>query len=207
MARTSPPGRPTGCRYPEHAGPGERRSAAGGTRRRERTGSRLEPANTARRARGVPSEKRAPKERILQVLVIDDEPDILALCRITLARDGHTVLEAARADEGLKLALAERPDLIVLDIMLPYRDGFSLLEELVSDPITQDVPVVLLTAKTRPQDRARAWESGASGYVTKPFTPATLNETVRLVASMSPQERSVVRDQALSALDPALPRD
>jgi DNA-binding response OmpR family regulator len=155
----------------------------------------------------VPSEKRAPKERILQVLVIDDEPDILALCRITLARGGHTVLEAATADEGLKLALAERPDLIVLDIMLPYRDGFSLLEELVSDPITHDVPVVLLTAKTRPQDRARAWESGASGYVTKPFTPATLNETVRLVASMSPEERSAVRDQALSALDPALPRD
>lgn len=164
--------------------------------------TRAAPASTR-----VPSEKRAPKERILRVLVIDDEPDILALCRITLARDGHTVLEAPTADEGLKLALADRPDLIVLDIMLPNRDGFSLLDELVSGPTTHDVPVVLLTAKTRPQDRARAWESGASGYVTKPFTPATLNETVRLVARMSPQERTAVRDQALSALDPALPRE
>ena len=172
-----------------------------------RTRARGSSTGTRRRRAEVASEKREAKEPILQILVIDDEPDILALCRITLARGGHTVLEAATADEGLKLALAERPDLIVLDIMLPNRDGFSLLEELVSDPITHDVPVVLLTAKTRPQDRARAWGSGASGYVTKPFTPATLNETVRLVASMSPQERSAVRDQALSALDPALPRD
>jgi DNA-binding response OmpR family regulator len=147
------------------------------------------------------------KEPVLHVLVIDDEPDILALCRVTLSRDGHTVLEAATADAGLKLALAERPDLIVLDIMLPNRDGFSLLEELMSTPVTHDVPVVLLTAKTRPQDRARGWGSGASGYITKPFAPATLNETVRLVARMSPEERSAVRDQALSALDPALPRD
>lgn len=117
------------------------------------------------------------------------------------------MLEAATADAGLTLALAERPDLVVLDIMLPNRDGFSLLEELVSTPATRDVPVVLLTARTRAQDRARAWGSGASGYVTKPFTPATLNETVRLVARMSPEERSAVRHQALSALDPALPRD
>ena len=153
------------------------------------------------------SENDHGREPILHVLVIDDEPDILALCRVTLARDGHTVLEAATADAGLKLAIAERPDLIVLDIMLPNRDGFSLLEELVSRQDTSDVPVVLLTAKTRPQDRAKAWGSGASGYVTKPFTPATLNETVRLVGGMSPNERSAVRDQALSALDPGLPRD
>jgi DNA-binding response OmpR family regulator len=111
------------------------------------------------------------------------------------AADTHT-----RGPPGLVLALGERPDLIVLDIMLPNRDGFSLLEELVSTPLTRDVPVVLLAAKTRPQDRARAWGCGASGYITKPFTPATLSETVRLVARMSPEERSAVRDQALTAL-------
>lgn len=143
----------------------------------------------------------------MRVLVIDDEPDIVALCRITLARDGHEVLEAANADDGLRIAHDERPDLIVLDIMLPNRDGFDLLEELVATAETRDIPVVLMTAKTRPQDRARGWGSGASGYVTKPFTPATLNETVRLVARMSPEERSSVRDQALSALDPALDPD
>jgi DNA-binding response OmpR family regulator len=134
--------------------------------------------------------------------VIDDEQDILALCRITLAHAGHEVLEAPDADEGLKLALRERPDLILLDVMLPRRDGFSLLDELTSTPSTAAIPIVMLTARARRQDRARGWSAGASGYVTKPFTPATLNETVRLVATMSPQERDAVRAQALNAVDP-----
>ncbi len=140
----------------------------------------------------------------MRVLVIDDEPDILGLCGVMLAHDGHEVLEALTADAGLKLALEESPDLIVLDIMLPHRGGFSLLEELVSTPATREIPVVLLTALIGPQDRARGWGSGASGYITKPFTPAMLNETVRVVARMSPEERQKVRDQALSALDPML---
>lgn len=149
-------------------------------------------------------ERLEERERTLHVLVIDDEEDIRALCRVTLARDGHDVRVAATADEGLRMALDERPDLIVLDVMLPSRDGFSLLDELVASGATREIPVVLLTARTRPQDRARAWGSGASGYVTKPFTPATLNETVRLVGRMTPEERSTVRHHALSALDPSL---
>jgi len=126
------------------------------------------------------------------------------LCGVTLTYDGHEVLEAPTADAGLKLALEERPDLIVLDIMLPHRGGFSLLEELVATPATREIPVILLTALIGPQDRARGWGSGASGYITKPFTPAVLNETVRVVARMLPEERQRVRDQALSALDPML---
>ena len=139
--------------------------------------------------------------------MIDDEPDILALCRVTLARDGNEVLEAANAEEGLRQVHEGSPDLIVLDVMLPHRDGFSVLEELVAAPETQGIPVVLLTARNRPEDRARGWGIGASGYVTKPFTPATLNETVRIVANMTPEERNTVRGQALSALDPALSGD
>ncbi len=136
---------------------GEWRSAAGGTARAgSGAGRELPSTDHRRREQRVPSENDHGREPILHILVIDDEPDILALCRVTLARDGHTVLEAATADAGLKLAIAERPDLIVLDIMLPNRDGFSLLEELAADPDTRDVPVVLLTAKTRPQDRAKA---------------------------------------------------
>ena len=140
----------------------------------------------------------------MRVLVIDDEPDILGLCSVMLAHDGHQVLEATTADSGLRIALEESPDLIVLDLMLPNRDGFSLLEELVATPATREIPVILLTARVAPQDRARGWGSGASGYITKPFTPAMLNETVRVVARMSPEERQRVRDQALSALDPVL---
>jgi DNA-binding response OmpR family regulator len=140
-------------------------------------------------------------------LVIDDEQDILALCGITLTHAGHEVLEACDADEGMRLAREERPDLILLDVMLPRRDGFSLLEQLVATAATAEIPVVMLTARSRPQDRARGWGAGASGYVTKPFTPATLNETVRVVAGMSTQERAAVRAQALSAVDPAMHLD
>jgi two-component system, OmpR family, alkaline phosphatase synthesis response regulator PhoP len=147
------------------------------------------------------------KERPLRVLVIDDEQDILALCGITLAHAGHDVLQACDADEGMRLARDERPDLILLDVMLPRRDGFSILEELVATPSIADIPVVMLTARSRPQDRARGWRAGASGYVTKPFTPATLNETVRVVAGMSTQEREAVRAQALSAVDSATDLD
>ena len=136
----------------------------------------------------------------MRILVVEDEPDILALCGVTLARDGHEVLEATTAESGLKVALRDKPDLIVLDIMLPGRDGFSLLEELVSMPTTRDIPIVLLTAKTSADARARGWQSGASGYITKPFTPAMLNETVRTVANMSLEERIRVRNQALSVV-------
>ena len=68
------------------------------------------------------------KDAAVRVLVIDDEPDILGLCEVMLPRGGHEVLQATTADSGLELALEERPDLIVLDIMLPNRDGFALLE-------------------------------------------------------------------------------
>jgi DNA-binding response OmpR family regulator len=147
------------------------------------------------------------EERPLRVLVIDDERDILTLCRVTLTHAGHEVLQASDAEEGLRLALEERPELILLDVMLPRRDGFSLLDELVSTPSTTEIPIVMLTARARPLDRARGWSAGASGYVTKPFTPATLNETVRLVATMSPQERDAVRAQALNAVDPGADLD
>ena len=140
----------------------------------------------------------------MRVLVIDDEPDILWLCGVMLAHDGYEVLKAYSADVGLELALNENPDVIVLDLMLPRRDGFSLLDELVTTPVTREIPVVLLTARIGPQDRARGWGAGASGYIAKPFTPAMLNETIRVVAGMSPEERCRVREQALSVLDPAL---
>ena len=141
----------------------------------------------------------------MRVLVIEDDPDILALCGVTLAREGHRVLEATTVDSGLEVVLKDQPDLVLLDIMLPGRDGFSLLEELVSTPATTDIPVVLLTAKTSAEARARGWEAGASGYITKPFTPAMLNETVRTVATRSPEELSRVRNHALSVVAPTHP--
>jgi DNA-binding response OmpR family regulator len=139
----------------------------------------------------------------MRVLVIDDEPDVLLLCRVNFELAGHEVLEAPNGEEGLELARREHPDVIVLDVMLPLRDGLSILGELLSDPRTQGTPVILLTAKTQMQDRLAGWQAGCSEYVTKPFSPVALAELVDQVAEMGPAERRERRQRELGHLDPS----
>ncbi len=136
----------------------------------------------------------------MRVLVVDDEPDVLLLCRVNLEYAGHEVLEASSGERGVELAMLEHPDVVVLDIMLPKRDGLSVLEELASDTRTADVPVILLTAKAQEADKLRGWRAGCAEYVTKPFYPAALAETVTRVSSMSRQERDAARDRVLATL-------
>jgi DNA-binding response OmpR family regulator len=138
----------------------------------------------------------------MRVLVIDDEPDVLLLCRVNFELAGHEVLEAPNGELGLELALRERPDVIVLDVMLPVRDGLSILEELLSDLRTAGTPVILLTAKTQMQDRIEGWRAGCSDYVTKPFSPVALAELVEQVAEMGPAELRERRHLELGHLDP-----
>jgi DNA-binding response OmpR family regulator len=136
----------------------------------------------------------------MRVLVIDDEPDVLLLCRVNLEIAGHEVLEAASGEHGLDLARAHEPDVIVLDVMLPRKDGLSVLEDLGTDARTRDTPVILLTAKTQVEDRLAGWRAGCTEYVTKPFSPVALAETVSRVVEMSPAERTAHRDRALEDL-------
>lgn len=136
----------------------------------------------------------------MRVLVIDDEPDVLLLCKVNFEFAGHEVLEAPDGEKGIEVAASEHPDLIVLDLMLPNRDGISVLEELGTRFDTREVPVVLLTAKAQAQDQLRGWEAGASEYVTKPFSPITLTDLVQRVIQMSPEERRRRREQALGDL-------
>lgn len=136
----------------------------------------------------------------MRVLVIDDEPDVLLLCRVNLEVAGHEVIEAPDGERGLELAVNQRPDLIVLDVMLPKRDGIDLLEELHDREDTRDVPVVLLTAKAQYEDQIRGWSAGADEYVTKPFAPEKLARTVERVREMTLQERTLHREAALSRL-------
>ncbi|MGQ0669276.1 MAG: response regulator transcription factor [Actinomycetota bacterium] len=136
----------------------------------------------------------------MRVLVIDDEQDVLLLCRVNFEFAGHEVLEAADGDRGMELATALRPDLIVLDIMLPRRDGIALLSELARRPETKGTPVVLLTARVQEDDRLRGWRAGADEYVTKPFSPTALTEIVERVHRMSPEDRLRRRNEALSGL-------
>lgn len=137
-----------------------------------------------------------------RVLVIDDEPDVLLLCRVNLEHAGHEVLMAADGLHGVELARSERPDVIVLDLMMPRMDGYGVLEELSGDTGTRGVPVLILTARTRTEDQLRGWRAGAAGYLTKPFTPNSLTADVARLEHMSVSERDSYRSEALRVLDP-----
>jgi len=136
----------------------------------------------------------------MRVLVIDDEPDVLLLCRVNLEFAGHDVLVASDGLAGLETALGASADVIVLDVMLPHRDGLSVLEGLAADDRTSTTPVVLLTAKTQLEDRRAGWRAGCAAYVTKPFSPDELTETVARVAAMSAAERHTARTRELERL-------
>jgi DNA-binding response OmpR family regulator len=135
-----------------------------------------------------------------RVLVIDDEPDVLLLCRVNLEHAGHEVFEALDAERGLQLAHAEKPDAIVLDLMLPRRDGFDVLRELEAAQDLCAVPVLILSAKAKWEDRVRGWQAGASEYVTKPFSPAVLTEMLESLTLMSVEDRQAHRTEALRTL-------
>jgi len=105
---------------------------------------------------------------------VDDEPDITALVAYHLAKAGYRVSTAASGSDALKAAREERPDVVVLDLMLPGVGGYDVLQELRNRPETRDVGVILLTAKREEPDRIQGLSLGADDYLTKPFSPAEL---------------------------------
>jgi DNA-binding response OmpR family regulator len=108
------------------------------------------------------------------ILVIEDEKDILDLLEYHLKQSGFQVLTAADGESGLELALKKRPNLIILDLMLPVMDGKDVCRALKSNPVTLSIPVLMLTAKVEELDRVIGFELGADDYVTKPFSPREL---------------------------------
>jgi CheY-like chemotaxis protein len=120
-----------------------------------------------------------------RVLVVDDEPDVLLLCRLNLQQRGHELLEAADGSTALALARDRHPDVIVLDLMLPGISGYDVLEALQRDEVTTDIPVLVLTAKSLRADRERSHGLGASAFLTKPFLPNELCEMVDSLAAPS----------------------
>src|SRR5919201_529507 len=106
-----------------------------------------------------------------RVLVIDDEAPIRLLCRVNLEAEGMDVLEASDGPSGLARAKEERPDVVLLDVMMPGLDGWRVAEELLDDPSTSDIPIIFLTARAEFRDRARGLDIGGVDYVTKPFNP------------------------------------
>lgn len=116
-----------------------------------------------------------------KILAVDDERSIVRLVQVTLERAGHQVSTASDGREGLSSVHANRPDLIVLDVMMPHMDGHEALAQLRRDPQTRDIPVIMLTAKAQDQDVFRGYQSGADCYLTKPFNPKELVAFVRRI--------------------------
>jgi DNA-binding response OmpR family regulator len=109
-----------------------------------------------------------------RVLVIDDEGPIRLLCRVNLEAAGMAVHEAEDGPTGIEVARKERPDVILLDVMMPGMDGWEVFGELVKEEVTATIPVVFLTARAELRDQARGLELGGVDYVTKPFDPLEL---------------------------------
>ncbi|MEK6275890.1 MAG: response regulator [Actinomycetota bacterium] len=136
-----------------------------------------------------------------RVLVIDDEAPIRLLCRVNLEAAGMEVREAEDGIAGLAAAREEPPDVILLDVMMPGLDGWQVLEQLLQDEGTKDIPIVFLTARAELRDQARGLELGGVDYVTKPFNPLDLAPLVEdLMARGSRGEGQGLRQERLAEL-------
>lgn len=115
------------------------------------------------------------------VLVIEDEPAILELLRVNFELEGFIVITAVDGEEGLSRARAERPDVVIADVRMPRRDGLGVLTALKTDPATQHLPVILLSANAQRSDIQQGLDLGADDYVTKPFDPMVLIDRLNAV--------------------------
>jgi two-component system alkaline phosphatase synthesis response regulator PhoP len=116
---------------------------------------------------------------VATILVLDDDPSVRELCETVLAGEGFAVVTAADARSGIQTACDAKPDLILLDIMMPGVDGIDALHQLKNLPATAAIPVIMLTALDGFSDIAVATMGGADGYVTKPFEPEELASLVQ----------------------------
>ena len=121
-----------------------------------------------------------------RILVVDDDPAVLDVLRSALARGGHDVLAAASGMEGLVRAQAERPDLVLLDILMPGMDGWETLRLLKLDAATRAIPVVIVSVRSQPRDLVRGLQEGATGYVAKPFDVGELLASVAAALRREP---------------------
>ena len=116
-----------------------------------------------------------------KILVVDDEPHIVRLVEVNLQRAGYDVVKAMDGVEALEQVKAQKPDMVVLDVMMPRMDGFTVLKHLKADPETREIPVIMLTAKAQDADIFKGWQSGVDSYLTKPFNPMELLTFVKRI--------------------------
>jgi len=135
------------------------------------------------------------------ILVIDDEKDLIELVRYNLEKDGFDVIAATDGQSGLEVVKKHRPDLVVLDLMMPGLDGLQVCQQLRADPRAGRIPVIMLTAKATEADRIVGLELGADDYITKPFSPREVLARVKAVLRRSTpaaDQRQVIKAGELS---------
>jgi DNA-binding response OmpR family regulator len=113
------------------------------------------------------------------ILVVDDDPVIVRLLEINLSLEGFAIITATNGADAVKLAREKLPALVLLDLMMPGMDGWAVRQELLDDPSTARIPVVVVSARTQDEDRERGYALDVTAYITKPFDPAELVDTVR----------------------------
>ena len=132
----------------------------------------------------------------MKVLIVDDEPDILLMLRVNLEAEGYQTALAADGETALRRIADERPDLILLDVMMPVMDGWGVLAALDHDVFAHRV--VVISAKSSERDVTRALELGASAYLSKPFDPDELIELIGRVLSSTPAQLEEERTRMLA---------
>jgi DNA-binding response OmpR family regulator len=143
---------------------------------------------------------------VTRVLVIDDEAPIRLLCRVNLEAERMAVIEASDGPSGLEAARSEKPDVILLDVMMPGLDGWGVAEALLEDERTAKIPIIFLTARAEFRDRARGLDIGGVDYITKPFNPVELAPLVRnLLERLERGEGDELRREKLTELRALMP--
>jgi DNA-binding response OmpR family regulator len=128
-----------------------------------------------------------------KILLIEDDRDIVEMVEYNLQEEGYETIAALDGQKGIEKAQTEKPDLIILDIMLPVIDGFEVCKILKSDNRTMNIPVIILSAKSQETDKVVGLELGADDYVTKPFSPRELIARIRAILRRGRAERSTKR--------------
>ena len=109
-----------------------------------------------------------------KILIADDRSEVVELVKVTLEGEGYRTIDASDGREALEKIRKEKPDLVLLDIVMPKMDGFEVLSQLKKDPVLKEIPIIMLTAKGQKPDQEKGRRLGAQDYIAKPFSPSAL---------------------------------
>jgi len=156
---------------------------------------------TADRRRVSPGSGQPARQRLGRVLLVEDEPDVAELIRYNLTKEGYDVILSGNGNEGLRLAREHRPDVLLLDIMVPQLNGWEVCRRIKKDPELAAIPVIMVSGRVEEGDKVLGFEVGADDYVTKPFSPRELIARIRAVLRRGRQAEAKEKKASLKVGD------